>query len=180
MTELVSKKWAKALIELSSEDESLSKENILSEIRDIGETINSSEELSNVINNPSISTEEKRKVIDKLFHGKVMPIVFNFIYVLNMKKRLNLICDIADEFENKLDELNNIVRVNITSAIDINDKKKEDIKSRVSEKLQKDVKVSWDTNSDIIAGLIFNINGTVVDNSIKNKLEKLSEIIIKR
>ena len=37
--------------------------------------------------------------------------------------------------------------------------------------------ISVDT--DIIAGLIFNINDTVVDNSVKHKLDKLSNTIMR-
>ena len=59
MTELVSKKWAKALIELIIEDESIPRETVLSDLRSVAETFESSQELSDVINNPSISTEEK-------------------------------------------------------------------------------------------------------------------------
>jgi len=179
MTELASKKWAKALIELTQEDESISKETVLSDLRNISDTFDSSEELSNVVNNPSISTEEKQIVICKLFQDKVTPIVYNFLFVLNLKKRINLIKDISDEFEKELEELKNIVRVDITSAIDLSDERKTDIKNRVAEKLQKDVNVEWEVDSDIIAGLVFNINETVVDNSIKHKLEKLSESIIR-
>jgi F-type H+-transporting ATPase subunit delta len=101
------------------------------------------------------------------------------LFVLNLKKRLNLISEITDEFEKELEKLKNILRVDITSAIDLSDDKKSEIKARISEKLQKDIKVSWRVDSDIIAGLIFNINDTVVDNSIKHKLDKLSESIIK-
>ena len=179
MAELASKRWAKALIELSQEDESISKENVLSDLRDIAATINNSEELSNVINNPSISTEEKQIVICKLFKERVLPIVYNFLFVLNLKKRLNLINEIADEYEKELEELKNIVRIDITSAIDLSDERKNEIKTRVSEKLHKDIKVEWGVDTDIIAGLVFNINDTVVDNSIKHKLDKLSESIIR-
>jgi len=179
MTELASKKWAKALIELTQEDESIQKENVLADLRNIAETFNSSDELSNVIKNPSISTDEKQIVICKLFQDKVLPIVYNFLFALNLKKRLNLISDIADEFEKELEELKNIVRVDVTSAIDLNDERKTDIRNRIAEKLQKDVKVSYGVDKDIIAGLIFNINDTVVDNSIKHKLDKLSESIIR-
>lgn len=179
MAELVSKKWAKALIELTSEDESISKEEVLSDLKGIAETIESSEELSNVINNPSISTEEKQIVICKLFQDKVKPIVYNFLFVLNLKKRMNIIGEIVAEFEKELELLKNIVRVDITSAIDLSDEKKSSIRQRVAEKLQKDVKVSWGVDADIIAGLIFNIDDTVVDNSIKHKLDTLSNIIIR-
>ena len=179
MSELASKKWAKALIELVQEDETLSKEKVLSDLRDVAEIIKTSDELSGVIMNPSISTEEKQIVICKLFQNKVLPIVYNFLFVLNLKKRLNLINDICDEFEKDLEELKNILRVDVTSAIDLSDEKKSDIKNRISEKLQKDVKVSWGVDTDIIAGLIFNINETVIDNSIKHKLDKLSESIVR-
>ena len=179
MTELASKKWAKDLIELTQEDEGISKEEVLSDLRGVAENIENSEELKNVINNPSISAEEKQIVISKLFQNRVMPIVYNFLFALNLKKRMNLISEIAYEFEKELEELKNIVRVDITSAIDLSDERKNDIRNRIAEKLQKDVKVSWGVDADIIAGLIFNINDTVVDNSIKNKLDKLTEKIIK-
>ena len=179
MTEIASKKWAKALIELVMEDESISKESVLEDLRSISDTFKSSQELYDVINNPSISTEEKQIVICKLFQNKVLPLVYNFLFALNLKKRINLIDDITDEFEKELEELKNIVRVDITSAIDLSDDKKSDIKTRVAEKLQKEIKVSWGVDTDIIAGLIFNINDTVVDNSIKHKLDKLSESIVR-
>ena len=179
MTELASKKWAKDLIELTQEDETISKEQVLSDLRSVVETFDSSEELKNVINNPSISTEEKQIVICKLFQEKILPVVYNFLFALNLRKRLNLIKDISDEFEKELEELKNIVRVDVTSAIDLSDERKTDIRNRIAEKLQKDVKASYSVDTDIIAGLIFNINDTVVDNSIKHKLDKLSENIIR-
>ncbi len=179
MAELVSKKWAKALIELTSEDENLTYEEVLSELRSVAETIESSEELSNVINNPSISTDEKQIVICKLFQDKVKPIIYNFLFVLNLKKRMNIIGEVAAEFEKEVELLKNIVRVDITSAIDLSDEKKSSIRDRIAEKLQKDVKVSWGVDADIIAGLIFNIDDTVVDNSIRHKLDTLSNIIIR-
>ena len=179
MTELVSKKWAKALIELTTEYENISKEEVLSDLKNVAETLESSQELSNVINNPSISSEEKQIVICKLFQDKIKPIVYNFLFVLNLKKRMNLLDEIAVEFEKELEQLKNIVRVDITSAIDLSDERKMNIRNRIAEKLQKDVKVSWGVDEDIIAGLIFNINDTVVDNSIRHKLDTLSNLIIR-
>lgn len=177
--ELVARRWAKALMELALEDNGISKEEILDDLREVAQNIEVSEELSNVLNNPSISTEEKQNVLSKLFQNKVLPIVYNFIFALNLKKRIQIIGCIADEFENELERINNIVRVNVTSAIEINEEKKNSIKARISEKLQKDIIVEWGVDADIIAGLIFNINETVLDNSVRNKLEDLGQKIIR-
>ena len=179
MSELAAKRWAKALIELSEENNEISKEEILSDLKEVGETISSSVELSDVLNNPSISIEEKQVVLCKLFQDKIMPIVYNFIFALNLKKRIGIINEIAEEFQSQLEELKNIVRVDITSAIEISEDKKNEIKNRIAEKLQKDVKISWGIDTDIIAGLIFNINDVVVDNSVKHKLDDLCKSIIR-
>ena len=51
-SELVAKRWANALMELACEDENISKEDILVDLLEVASVIDSSEELSNVINNP--------------------------------------------------------------------------------------------------------------------------------
>ena len=177
--ELVAKRWALALMELALEDENISKEDILDDIKEVAETINNSEELSNVINNPSISTEEKQIVICKLFQNSIMPIVYNFLFVLNLRKRLGIIEEIANEFGKELEKIKNITRINITSAIELNDERKNDIKAKISEKLNKDIICEWGVDSEIIAGLIFNIDESIIDNSVRHKLEDLSKEIIK-
>ena len=166
-------------MELAQEDENISKEDILDDLKEISDTINGSEELSNVINNPSISTEEKQVVLCKLFQNSIMPIVYNFLFALNLKKRVQIISEIAIEFEKELERIKNIAHVNVTSAIELADERKEQIKAKIAEKLSKDVIVEWGVDSDIIAGLIFNIDELIIDNSIRHKLDNLSKEIIK-
>ena len=177
--EIVAKRWAKALMELALENENISKEDILDDLKEISDTIDSSDELTNVINNPSISTEEKQVVLCKLFQNSIMPIVYNFIFALNLRKRVSIISEIAVEFEKELEKIKNITRVNVTSAIELNEDKKEDIKAKISKKLSKNVVVEWGVDDDIIAGLIFKIDESIIDNSVRHKLEDLSKEIIK-
>ena len=177
--ELVAKRWAIALMDLAQEDENISKEDILDDLLEISSTIETSEELSLVINNPSISTSEKQIVLCKIFQNSIMPIVYNFLYALNLRKRINIISEIAVEFKKELERLKNIAHINVTSAIDIADERRNEIKSQIADKLGKEVIVDWGVDSDIIAGLIFNIDETIIDNSIRHKLEDLSKEIIK-
>ena len=177
-TELVAKRWAKALMDLACEDSSLSKEDVLRDLRFVAETINSSEELSLAISNPSISTEEKQIIVCKLFQDKIMTVVYNFIFALNLRKRLNIVGDIAVEFGKELDKINNLKHVSVTSAIELKDEKKESIKGQIASKLNSNVDVNWGVDEDIIAGLVFNIDEVVIDNSIRHKLEDISKSMI--
>ena len=108
-----------------------------------------------------------------------MPIVYNFLNALNLKKRVNIIGEIAQEFQKELEKQNNVVRVNVTSAIDLNDDRKNDIRNRIADKLKKDVIIDWTVDNSIIAGLVFNIDETIIDNSIRHKLDNLSKKIMK-
>ena len=175
--ESISKKWAHALMELALEDSGISKEDIINDLKKISETIDSSKELRDVINNPAISTEEKQIVICKLFQNSVMPLVYNFLFTLNLRKRVNLISDITAEFEKEFDKLNNVKHVFITSAIELNDERQGEIKDKLASKLASNVEIDWGIDCDIIAGLIFNIDETVIDNSVKHKLDDLSKSI---
>ena len=65
-SELIAKRWAKALMELANENQGISKVDILDDLKEVDENIRYSAELSNVINNPSISVEEKQIVLCKL------------------------------------------------------------------------------------------------------------------
>ncbi|MCQ2743917.1 MAG: ATP synthase F1 subunit delta [bacterium] len=177
--EAISKKWAKALMELVLENNEVSDNFVLNDLRSISDTINSSEELLSVINNPSISTEEKQIVLCKLFQDKVNPLVYSFLFTLNLRKRTNLIGDITVEYEKELDRINNTKHINVLSAIELSQEKKDDIKGKISAKLNADIDIEWGVDTDIIAGLIFNIDETVIDNSVRHKLEDLSKIIMK-
>lgn len=178
-SELIAKRWAKALMELANENQGISKEDILDDLKEVDENIRSSAELSNAINNPSVSVEEKQIILCKLFQNNLMPIVYNFLIALNLKKRVNIIGEIAQEFQKELEEENNIVHVSVTSAIDLSEDRRNDIKHRIADKLKKNVIVDWKVDNSIIAGLIFNINETIIDNSIRHKLDNLSKKIMK-
>lgn len=174
-SELVAKRWAKALMELALEHEGVSKEDILDDLREVNANIENSKELSDVLNNPSISVEEKQTVLSKLFETSLMPISFKFLSTLNSKGRLGILPAVAEEFRKELELLKNIVRVGITSAIELDEGKKNEIRNRVAEKLQKDVIPEWHIDSSIIGGLIFNVNEVIIDNSIKHRLEILNK-----
>ena len=177
--ELVAKRWALALMDLAQEDENISKEDILDDLIEISSTIESSEELLSVINNPSISTEEKQIVLCKLFQNNIMPIVYNFVYALNLRKRVNILAEIAVDFKKELERIKNITHIDVTSAIELSDERKAEIKTKITDRLEKEVVVDWDIDQEIIAGLVFKMDELIIDNSIRHKLDNLSKEIVK-
>lgn len=175
--ELAANRWAKSLFELS-QDEGLTRESLLEHLTDIVDTVNASSDLKSLFVNPIVTVEEKQEIIEKVFGDAFPKTVKNFLMVLALRKRLGLLEDILEEYKKELNKCENIVRLKVTSAVEIDDEKREDLKNKIIEKLSKNADIKWNVDSSIIGGLIFNIDGTIVDNSIRTKLNNLCKRII--
>ena len=53
------------------------------------------------------------------------------------------------------------------------------LKQKLEEKLKKSVIINFEQDAEIIAGLVIKIGDSVIDNSLRHKLEDLSKEMIK-
>lgn len=174
---LVSERYAQALLELVSDN--LSKEDILKELLDITESVKYSGDLNKVMTSPVISNDEKKNVISKLFENTTNKVILNFLKLLVDKNRFSMLESITKEYKNEINRLNNLLSINVTSAIDLTEDEKSAIKDKLSNILNKNIELEWATNPDIIAGLVFEVGDNIIDNSLRHKLQDLSRNIMK-
>lgn len=174
---LVSERYAQALLELVSDN--LSKEDILKELLDITESVKCSGDLNKVMTSPVISNDEKKNVISKLFENTTNKVILNFLKLLIDKNRFSMLESITKEYKNEINRLNNLLSINVTSAIDLTEDEKSAIKDKLSNILNKNIELEWATNPDIIAGLVFEVGDNIIDNSLRHKLQDLSRNIMK-
>lgn len=174
---LVSERYAQALLELVSDN--LSKEDILKELLDITESVKGSGDLNKVMTSPVISNDEKKNVISKLFEHTTNKVILNFLKLLIDKNRFSMLESITKEYKNEINRLNNLLSINVTSAIDLTEDEKSAIKDKLSNILNKNIELEWATNPDIIAGLVFEVGDNIIDNSLRHKLQDLSRNIMK-
>lgn len=174
---LVSERYAQALLELVSDN--LSKEDILKELLDITESVKSSGDLNKVMTSPVISNDEKKNVISKLFENTTNKVILNFLKLLVDKNRFSMLESITKAYKNEINRLNNLLSINVTSAIDLTEDEKSAIKDKLSNILNKNIELEWATNPDIIAGLVFEVGDNIIDNSLRHKLQDLSRNIMK-
>lgn len=174
---LVSERYAQAMLELVSDN--LSKEDILKELLDITESVKGSGDLNKVMTSPVISNDEKKNVISKLFENTTNKVILNFLKLLVDKNRFSMLESITKEYKNEINRLNNLLSINVTSAIDLTEDEKSAIKDKLSNILNKNIELEWATNPDIIAGLVFEVGDNIIDNSLRHKLQDLSRNIMK-
>ena len=174
---LVAQRYAKALLELSNDG--LTKEQIMSEISDVSESLNGSDDLQKLMASPVISGTEKNNVLSKVFEKNISETVLNFLRLLVDKNRFSILDSIVTEYRSEVNKINNILNIKITSALSLNDTEKAMIKVKLEKILNKDIELEWSDDSSIIAGLVFEVGDSIVDNSLRHKLQEISRNIVK-
>ena len=169
---LSSKIYADALkkLYLEGDKEILAKLNIVEEI------CNGSQDLNLILKNPTIAIDTKFSIIEEVFSKDLDKKFIDFIKILVEKNRFSEFEEISQAFKNEIDEINNIKHFEIVSAIKLSEDRKNTIKNRLQEKFNKNIVPSWTVDKDIIGGLIIKYDDNIIDNSLKNKLERLSKI----
>lgn len=173
---LIAKRYADALIDLVRDKDV---QNINSQLKSIKDSLKESSELSDFMSNPVISADDKKEVISKLLTNKVDNLLINFIKLLIEKDRFSTFEDISEIFDAEVDKINNIKRVNVISAIEMNDELKTQLKEKLSYKLNKNVELATEVNPQIIAGLVIKIDDNVIDLSLEHKFEEMKKEMIK-
>lgn len=149
---------------------------ILKDLQSVSEIVQESKDFAEIMSNPTIATQIKNEIVNEIFDNKISDKVINFIKILADKKRFSELDEITEAYSNKVDEINNVKRVEVISAVELSTTQKEKAIEKLQNRLKKNVIVNWTQNKDIIGGLIIKIDDNVIDNSLKNKLEKLSKI----
>lgn len=175
---LIADRYADALVELAR-DGKLTYEKISTDLNLVKEILYQSKDLYDVLVNPVVSVENKKEIIDKVFAGEIDVLIVNFLKVIIDKNRFSVFDEVLDAYNKSLDDINNISRINVTSAVEMSTDAKNKLKIKLEEKLRKNVILDLNVNSDIIAGLVIKIGDNVVDMSLKHKLEDLSKSIIR-
>lgn len=175
---LIAERYSEALIGIAK-DGKLTFDKISKDLELIKNTLLQSKDLEDILNNPIVSIENKKEILEKVFSGEIDNLILNLLKLLVEKNRFVVFSDVIVAFKKSLDDINNISRVDVTSAIKMTKELEEKLKTKLEEKLHKNVILNTEINPDIIAGLIIKIGDNIIDTSLKHKLEDLGKTLIK-
>ena len=176
--QLIATRYAKSLFELNEQNK-LDNSVVWQNLENIKIILESSKELYEALVNPIISAGDKEAVINSIFEKDTDETMRNFLKLLVRKNRFNLIFDVVKIYNSLLDKLNNISKVEVVSAIELDDEYKNPIKEKLAHVLNKEIIVSYDVHNSILAGLVYTIGDDVFDTSLAGKIDRFKNAIIK-
>jgi len=173
---VIAQRYSDALVEMA-QDGKLTYAKISADLETVKNILTQSKDLVEFLTNPTISVDDKKEIVNKVFSSEIDSLILNFIKVLVDKSRFDVFDEIFDAYNKSLDDINKISRIQVTSAFEMSEDAKKKLKEKLEEKLKKNVVLDLDINTGIIAGLVIKIGDNVIDMSLKHKLEDLSKNI---
>lgn len=172
----VSKRYAKALFSLASEEKKLDK--VADDLLDIKNLIEKNDQFRAFLLNPLVSSSKQLEVVKSLFDGKINQLSLNFLFLLSEKKRLGLLAEILQKFDELLLLHRNQVMAEVVSASTLAENQLSAIKNNIEKMTSKKVLINSKKDKSLIGGFTVKIEDIIIDNSIRYQLEKLKEKLI--
>ena len=167
----ISIRYAKAL--LSSAKEAKVEEKVYSEMTTLESAFAQIQLLKQAMTNPTLTKEEKIKLLNSVFNNKASKLTQGFITLVVENGREDYFHRIALSFQELYRKDKNIVVTHLTTAIELDEPLKKKIIQSVEEQENSKVELRTDVNPDIIGGYILDIDGKRLDASIIRQLSKL-------
>jgi F-type H+-transporting ATPase subunit delta len=160
--------YARSLFEVAQEQNKLDK--VRDELGEFADALNGSRELQVFLFSPYFSTQEKIEGLDKAISGGDETTV-NFLKLLIEKHRMPVVFRIRAELDQLWEAENNLLPVTVTSAVELPKSTVKQIGDRIAEQTDRNVELSSTVDPDILGGIIVRVGNSVLDASIRNRLE---------
>ena len=171
-------RYSLALYELAEESNLLSKieTNSVSILNLIGTSV----DFNKLIKDPTVSRNELINAINKIFdYLEIENLLKNFTNFLVIKRRFFFIEQILNNFIEICSEKRGELKTEIRSAKNLSNDEMNNIKDELSKHFTSKIKIDYKYDESLIGGLIVQVGSTMIDTSIKNKLQQIENKMMK-
>jgi len=170
-------RYSLALYELASESNTLSK--IEENSHAFLKLISNSKDFNNFIKDPTVTRDSLNQVVEKITDNFSLEILFkNFLSFLISKRRFFYVKQILKNFNEICSEKRGELKAEIKSAKNLTKDEINKITQELSNNFKSEIKLNYTHDQSLIGGLVVQIGSTMIDTSIKKKLQQLENKMI--
>lgn len=166
-------RYAKSLLTLSVEMGELEKAH--EDMKLVAETCKNSRELTLLLKNPIVKTDKKTAILREIFSKHLGKMSFSFLEIIIRKRREYLLEHIANAFIKQYKSHKNILTATVTTTISLDAQLRKKILDIVKADTPSEVDLIEEIDEGLIGGFVLRVDDNQSDNSIRNKLNKLSK-----
>lgn len=168
------KRYAKGLMQFAAEINQASQIN--QEMVDLKNALNDSRELTQFLNSPVLDAKRKNVIAKEIFKDFSQP-TQNFIQLVINQGRGSGLKDIAIQFNELFNKLNNIRKAEVVSAVKLDDSMVQQIVDQAKQTMGAEYSYEIENRVDpnLIGGFILRVGDKQVDSSVRSKLNRLKQ-----
>ena len=170
-------RYSLALYELSNES------NLLVEVEENSiaflDLISKSKDFNNLIKDPTLNREVLTKIVDTISKNFKLENLFkNYISFLIARRRFFYVEQILKSFIEICSEKRGELKAEIKSAKELTKDEINKITEELSTNFKSKIKLNYNHDQSLIGGLVVQVGSTMIDTSIKKKLQQLETRMI--
>jgi F-type H+-transporting ATPase subunit delta len=162
--------YARSLFEVAKEHDKL--DDVREQLGAFADALAETRDLQVFFFSPYFSTAEKEDGLERVV-SDADPTILNFLKLLIEKHRMPVLFRIRANYDALWEEENKLLPVHITSAVELDSSTVKQLVDRIAEQTDRKVDVSADVDPDILGGIVVRVGNSVLDASIRNRLEQL-------
>jgi F-type H+-transporting ATPase subunit delta len=172
MSSKAASRYAKSLIDLSTEQNSL--EEMKNDMVLFEQVVDSNSELEAILKNPIVPLDKKSGILNDVFGSKVHKITQSFLKLVVNKGRAGILFETSKQFIHQYNLIKGIVTAEVTSAIALTDDNRNEIVSLVKKELgANEVIIKEKVDEKLIGGFVLKVGDKQFDASVASGLNKL-------
>ena len=170
-------RYSLALYELSNESNVLTK--MEEQCSSVLSLVNSSEDFKNLIKDPTTKRDDLLKIITSISESYKFETLFkNFLNFLIQKRRFFFLERILKSFIEICSKKRGELKAELKSAKELSNDEITKITEELTKNFSSKIKLNYKHDESLIGGLIVQVGSTMVDTSIKNKLQQIENRMI--
>jgi len=169
----IARRYATALLNTaikSNQDETVERD-----LATFLEIAHGSADLRALLRSPVIEGWRKKNILDEILKGRISDLTLGFFELAVMKGRMGYYRDIIAAFQDLYDKHRNMIRVDVTSAVALDDAARDKVKAAVAKRTGKTVIPTYHVDPAVLGGVSVRIGDTVLDGTLRHQLEDLRE-----
>jgi len=173
----VARRYAQALFELL---DAAAIESTREALTGLGQAIKDSVALRHVVASPAFGAEDKIAVLAEL--GSRLgcpPVGKTFLGQLVKKNRVGFLPEIAEAFAKLADASKGTQQITVSSADVMPPAEQDRISTRLREMLKRQIDVTFHTDARHLAGVQIHLGSTVVDSTVRGRLQAMQSLLTK-
>jgi F-type H+-transporting ATPase subunit delta len=149
---------------------------VLKQLSEISAAYQESPELRNFFSSPAVPREAKHGVAEKLVARiGASKILRNFLFVIIDHRRTQAIPEIAQAFQEVIQQRQGLAQAEVLSATPLNEPQKAKLLQALERLTGKKIQPTYSLQSDLLGGAVVRIGDTIYDGSLKNRLNRMRQ-----